>query len=89
MSQIEQDIKRQQIATRTEALQVQIGRATQQTTNSFGAIVAEATSLRAAVVASTEHDETDVAYIDAQISGLATVVSETAESLLALLPSGD
>lgn len=89
MSQIQLDIQRQAIATRTAALQSQIQRATQQTTNSFGAIVADAATLRQAVVESDAHDETDVAYIDGLIAGLAAVVTGTADNLLALLPSGD
>jgi hypothetical protein len=87
MSQIQQDIQRQQIAARTAALGNAIERATQQTSNSFASIVTDAGALRQDVVNSAYHDEADVAYIDAQIAGLASVVQTTATNLLALLPS--
>lgn len=62
MSQIAQDIQRQQIAARTAALGAAIERATQQTANSFASIVADAATLRQDVAASDAHDEADVAY---------------------------
>lgn len=82
--------RQQQAAATLNAIQINVGRATQAVTNSFHAILADATALRATMVEDTEaFTADDVDHLDTIVAGLAQTVQDTATSLLNLLPSQD
>lgn len=76
-------------ATQTLAkIQTDIGRATQQTRNSFSSIVAEATALAGFIASKPDAFVTeDAAFLGAQIAALADTVDTVATELRLLVPS--
>jgi uncharacterized coiled-coil protein SlyX len=71
-----------------DKIQTDIGRAVQQTSNSFAAVVSEATALQAFMVANDDaFQAADLAFLAQQIAGLATTVDTVASQLRALIPA--